>query len=212
MIKHRFFINRIDRIEEWLESYRQKGYRLADVKVSTGRHEFVKTEGKDTVPKIRVDYRVFKKQEDFEDYLSLFEDCGWRHIGGTRANGLQYFEQAAPFASDEIFSDSISKAERYKRIAYMWLNFSVMYIPMAVALQISGTFDFTKLLHLKELYYTPGLWNMEGMHFWRAFLFETPFAAMRGFGGLLFLLLIFLGAWFGARSLFWYLKERKNCN
>lgn len=211
MIKHRFFINRIDKEEAWVENYRRQGYRLENVKVSTGRYEFIRSEVQGTIPKVRIDYRVFNKWDQYEDYLTLFEDCGWKHIGGTKTSGVQYFEQTVPSADDEIFSDSISKAERYKRIAYMWFHFSIMYIPMAVALQTTGAFDFKKILHLKDLYYTPGLWNMEGVHFWRAFLFETPFAVIRGFGGFLFLLLILMYAWFGSRSLYWYVKEKKNC-
>ena len=37
--------------------------------------------------KIKVDYRTFKKQEDFEDYCALFEDSGWEHIAGTKSSG-----------------------------------------------------------------------------------------------------------------------------
>jgi len=43
-----------------------------------------------------------------------------------------------------------------------------------------GFLDIKVLLHPKELYFTPGLWEKSGMSFWFSFLFETPLALMRG--------------------------------
>lgn len=36
------------------------------------------------------------------------------------------------------------------------------------------------------IFLTPGLWEMQGMEFWRAFLFELPFALMRTLPAILF--------------------------
>lgn len=37
------------------------------------------------------------------------------------------------------------------------------------------------LANPKELYFTPGLWDKQGVSFLWSFLFETPLALMRGF-------------------------------
>lgn len=208
MVKHKFFIYNVKKEEDWLENYRQQGYRLISVKTSTGRYEFEKVDDKAFIPKVKIDFRTFKKRDEFENYLAIFEDFRWHHIAGTKSNGVQYFEQMGPDADDDIFSDEVSKAERYKRISNMWLELFVVYLPILIVFKTSGIFDFSKILRLKELYYTPGLWEMRGAAFWGAFLFETPFALGRGFVGLLFLLIVLMYAWFGIKALYWYKKEK----
>ncbi|WP_230875122.1 hypothetical protein [Lysinibacillus cavernae] len=39
--------------------------------------------------------------------------------------------------------------------------------------------DFDSLFSIKAAYYTPGLWDKEGLAFLFAFIFETPFALLR---------------------------------
>lgn len=39
---------------------------------------------------IKMDYRIFNKHEDFDDYCALFEDSGWKHIAGTKSSGHRY--------------------------------------------------------------------------------------------------------------------------
>jgi len=52
-------------------------------------YKFRETEPEETM--IKIDYRLFKKKEDFIDYLTLFEDSGWQHIAGRKSSGTQYF-------------------------------------------------------------------------------------------------------------------------
>ena len=40
-------------------------------------------------------------------------------------------------------------------------------------------FHLQDLLNMKAQYLTPGLWQMEGIEFWSALIFETPFALIR---------------------------------
>lgn len=210
MVKYRFFINNISKEEEWLEKYRQQGYRLKSVQTLTGRYEFEKVNEQEFLSKVKIDYRMFGKEDDFKDYIAMFEDSGWKHIAGTKSNGVQYFAQSSEDVDDDIFSDNESKAGRYKRLSDMWLELFVCYVPIAICLQIQGAGDLSKLFHLKELYYTPGLWEMKGAAFWMAFLFETPFALGRGgIMGLLFWGIVLLYAWFGVKALYWYRKERE---
>ncbi|MEK0315942.1 hypothetical protein VQ071_19005 [Cohnella sp. 56] len=86
----------------------------------------------------------------------------------------------APFGSDEIFSDDDSRAGRYKRLSEMWAVLALALFPVLVALISTDMIDPSVWLNPKTLYYTQGLWEMHGAAFWKAFLFETPFALFRG--------------------------------
>lgn len=45
-------------------------------------YEFRKVEPSNTI--IKIDYRTFKNNRDFEDYLALFKDSRWEHISGSK--------------------------------------------------------------------------------------------------------------------------------
>ncbi|SDT50778.1 Protein of unknown function [Paenibacillaceae bacterium GAS479] len=174
MRKFKFFIN-LDQEEKWLNEMAKQGYSLS--KKSFG-YEFHLAKPEYTV--IKMDYRRFKKQEDFEDYCVLFEDSGWKHIAGTKHSGYQYFKKADESGTEDIFSDVHSKAGRYKRLSNMWLWFAVFYITIFAFQFINNNIELAALLEPKSLYFTPGLWEKTGAAFWAAFLFETPFVLFRG--------------------------------
>jgi len=175
MRKWKFFIN-FEKEEQWLNELASQGYLLVNKSV---RYEFQR--GKPANANIKIDYRVFKRWDDFEDYRALFEDSGWRHIAGTPKSGYQYFKQMDENSSDDIFSDVDSKAARYRRKAEMWISLAAAIIPIYVALLLTDAIDAAAILNPKALYYTPGLWDKAGANFWSAFLFETPFVLFRGF-------------------------------
>lgn len=209
MVKHKLFIVNLKKEEAWLDAWNRRGYRLTQVRPATGRYKFERAAEGEFIPKVRIDVRTFRKMDEFQDYLELFKDCGWRHLYGTKTSGTQYFIQSRPDADGEIFSDGASRAGRYKRLSDLWLQLLCCYLPLLVVFQMTGAFDLNKMLHPKLLYLTPGLWELSGLSFWRAFLFETPFALGRGFAGVLFLLFTLLYAWFGFKALYWYRKEMK---
>ncbi|OXM16225.1 DUF2812 domain-containing protein [Paenibacillus herberti] len=182
----KFFIN-LNKEEKWLNEMAKQGYSLS--KKSCG-YEFtpIKTE----YAAIKMDYRRFKKQEDFEDYCALFEDSGWQHIAGTKHSGYQYFKKADESGTEDIFSDVPSKAGRYKRLSNMWIGLAAFYIPIFAAFVAVGFIELAPLLDPKSLYLTPGLWEESGAAFWGAFLFETPFALFRGALFALFPIMIML--------------------
>ncbi|HFD1596032.1 TPA: DUF2812 domain-containing protein, partial [Enterococcus faecium] len=62
----------------------------------------------------------------------------------------------------------------------------------------SNSWNLDKILNFKSWYFTPGLWEMEGMWFWKAFIFETPFVLLRVLPLFFFL---FLGIYYLLRSL-----------
>lgn len=163
--------------EHWLGKMAADGLKLVE-KSNWGGYVFV--EGGQPEDMYRIDYHRFKSKADFEDYRALFEDSGWRLVSGTWQSGFQYFIRINDAAGSDIFSDAPSRAGRYKRLAAMWLSMSVVFTPLLAALMWNDFIDPSVFLHPDRLYYTPGLWDMEGGKFLRSFLFETPFAAFRG--------------------------------
>ncbi|WP_428910004.1 DUF2812 domain-containing protein [Niallia sp. Krafla_26] len=193
MRKFKYFID-FEKEEKWLSDMAKQGYQL--VNTSFG-YKFRAVEPEETM--IKVDYRKFKKQEDFIDYLTLFEDSGWKHVAGTKSSGTQYFKKMNK-SHDDIFSDTISKAGRYKRLSNMFIELAILYFPILIALITTDIIDINALVNPKHLYLTPGLWEMNGYSFWFSFLFETPFALMRGFAWYFFPVLFLLYLVFGYKA------------
>ncbi len=177
MKKYRFFID-IGKEEKWLNEMARKGYDIVS-KDAFGGYSFQTKEPQDT--NVRIDYRLFKNNTDFQDYRMLFQDSGWNHIAGNKNSGTQYFKMVDTNAVEDIFSDNASKAGRYKRLSNMWLSLFIVFLPLMYLFIHAGFIDVNAMLNPKLLYYTPGLWEKTGMDFWGSFLFETPFALMRGF-------------------------------
>lgn len=200
----------IEKTEKWIEQFLVQGYRLRQVDVAWGSFRFEKLPEGERGQQVKIDYRTFRNQADYNDYIALFEDSGWRHIGGTKSGGTQYFERMNETAQEDIFSDNISKAERYKRISYQWLGIAALYLPVLVAFYLTGISRLPDWANWKSLYLTPGLWEETGVKFVCKFLFETPFAIGRGLGGGVFMLiLVALYVFFGLKAFYWYYKEKK---
>ncbi len=180
MRKFKFFID-FDKEEKWLEEMAAQGYQL--VKKSLG-YKFRAAEPEQAI--IKIDYRSFKRQEDFMEYCTLFEDSGWQHIAGSRGSGSQYFKKVGGDPHDDIFSDQLSRAGKYKRVSKMFKDLAICYMPVFIALMSTGALDASAMLDPQQLYLTEGLWEKSGADFWKSFLFETPFALFRGFIWLVF--------------------------
>lgn len=222
MRKYRLFFTNISKEESWINQITAQGYRLKKIAPFLGQYVFEEihsiTENSSLqelsktekfFPQVRIDFRIFSKQENFKDYLNLFEDYGWRHIAGTKSSGFQYFEQTHADCGDEIFSDSLSRAGCYRRISNFWLESVILYLPLLIMFSSSGRL-IPDLHDWKEWYYTPGLWEMTGKNFWAAFLFETPFALGRGLSATLFLILLICYGYFGLKTLYYYQKEKRH--
>ena len=77
----------------------------------------------------RMDYIVDKK--DYLNYLQLFRDTGWEHIG--EMGGWQYFRTAAEGSSiPEIYTDNDSKAQKYQRL----ITILIVFLPVFLATSI----------------------------------------------------------------------------
>ncbi len=226
MKKYRIFIN-IDKEETWINHIIAQGYRLKRAS-SFGMYEFERypainrdasasesnidsenPEDEKFLPLVRMDFRTFSKKQDFIDYLTLFEDAGWRHVSGSKSEGNQYFERMRPDCQEEIFSDSASRAGRYRRICEMWMALFAVYLPMLIIYLNAPPLAISSW---KDLFYTPGLWESSGAEFWMPFLFELPFALGRAFGGLfplMLLVIVICFAYFSFQTFYWYRKEQK---
>lgn len=204
MKKWKFFLD-LDKEERWLNEMAKQGWVLAGKSL---RYKFERDEEK----LIKIDYRTFKLEKDLEDYLLLFEDSGWSHLAGNKNSGRQYFIKKDSNANDDIFSDQRSKADRYKRMADVWFNLAMAYIPMAVMLYLTKFANFGSILNPQSLYLTPGLWELTGSSFWKAFLFETPFALGRGIVWLIFPVLAIIYFIFAIKAQIEYKKMASNNN
>lgn len=203
MHKFRFYID-FDKEEKWLEQMASEGYHLQNTFFG---YQF--RQGEPEASTIKIDFRKFKTREDFVDYCTMFEDSGWKHLVGTKNSGIQYFKRIDESAGADIFSDTHSKASRYKRYADMSFELAISFVPLFVIFYLSDVLNFDGFINPKGLYYTPGLWDKTGSSFWFSFLFETPFALARGFAWMLIPLNIILYLLFGYTSKKLYLQHSK---
>lgn len=200
MRKFKFYID-FEKEEYWLNEMAKQGWELTGISFG---YKFVERE-KDDI-NIRIDHRNFKRNSEYQDYIALFSDSGWEHIAGTKTSGKQYFKRTDQKADEDIFSDIHSKCERYQSLSKMWFSIAMYYIPVFAVLLTTKAIEIDVLFNPKLLYYTPGLWEKTGYYFWKAFLFETPFAIMRGLGWFIFPILIVLYMLFAIRAKRYYRK------
>ena len=112
--------------EAWLGEMSRKGLHLSEVGLP-GIYYFNVDTPHDYV--YRLDFQTMHRNER-QDYLQLFRDAGWEHIG--QMSSWQYFrKEAKPGDVNEIFTDVESKIAKYKRL----LTFLVpMYAMLIVIL------------------------------------------------------------------------------
>ncbi|MEI8199964.1 MAG: DUF2812 domain-containing protein [Eubacteriales bacterium] len=203
MKKLRFFFD-FDKEEKWLQEMAAKGWQLRSVLFT---YTFRKSEPA-ALP-IRMDFHTFYSQSRYQDYLTLFEDCGWKHIAGCKSMGMHYFVRIRPDASDDLFSDTASKAGRYKRVSEMWLSLFVCYMVIFSSLltNSSNSMLLNYTIHPQSAFLTPDLWNLTGSGFWSAFLLESPFAFFRILAPVLFVLFV---AFYGICA-FAFLHQYRKC-
>ncbi|KAF1678434.1 DUF2812 domain-containing protein [Bacillus mexicanus] len=181
MKKYRYFMD-IDREEQWLNEMADKGCELKGKGLLS--YHFADEASSDNST-VKIDYRTFTYPEDFTEYRTLFEDSGWKHLFSLQ--GLHYFRKENAHASDDIFSDTESRAGRYKRLLQSYFILSFIFLSFILTLYTTNALTIDLFIHPQRLYYTPGLWDKTGSAFIRAFLFETPIALMRGGAGWLVL-------------------------
>ena len=200
MTKLKYFLD-FEKEEKWLERMALHGWQLKENRVFYWFESAPPQKAN-----IKIDYRIFKKQEDFAEYLALFEDSGWKHIAGTKSSGNQYFMRIGENSSEDIFSDAASRAGRYKRLSNALLSGFIAILPLFVIAASSGLLNMEGFLNPKMFYYTPGLWDMNGGEFWRKFLFETPFALLRGYAWVAWVAVLLASVFYIVKSHILYKK------
>jgi hypothetical protein len=99
--------------EAWLSAMAREGWHLVN---SQGvRFIFRRGEPADVV--YRLDYRP-ERGLDIAEYYGLFRDAGWEPV--TRYSGWHYFRTPVGGSpAPEIFSDTQSRIEKYRRLAWL---------------------------------------------------------------------------------------------
>lgn len=156
------FFNIIEE-EKWLNKQLQMGYLCSNIS-GLGVYTFKNTNEEYV---IRLDYQNYMSAGKFQEYKTIYEDFGWKHIKGSRFGSIQYWQKLAN-GDEDIFSDRESNIYYYKRLMNYSLSLTVMLLLISFP-----------ILENSNLYATKGLWNMENSMFWKAFLFETPFVIIK---------------------------------
>lgn len=172
--KTKLFLS-LEKEENWLNEMAQKGLVLT--KRNALSYVFTKTNKKDVV--IRLDYQTFEKEQEFLEYVTLFEDCGWKLIDGNKNLRYQYFIKNSSDAKEDIFSDNLSKANRSKKLFEFYSLMTLFFLYYTV---MSVTKDGSLLRNInnpRNVFFTPGLWQQTGLGFWSAFFKELPFVLLR---------------------------------
>jgi hypothetical protein len=105
-----------DKEERWLEKMSREGWHLT----SPGFvYRFEKGEPADMV--YRMDFQSLRKT-DIKEYLGLFKDAGWEHVG--RFGAWYYFRTKASGGQvPEIHTDYESRIAKYQRVMYLLVIF-----------------------------------------------------------------------------------------
>ncbi|TQO19908.1 uncharacterized protein DUF2812 [Rhodoglobus vestalii] len=176
-----------DKEERWLNSMAAKGQLLAKAGLL---YSFTPIVPGSAV--VRIDYRPSMSADDFDDYRSLFWDAGWQHLSGSRSSGNQYFASTGGDENAEIFSEAGSKAQRYRRAIRVSSAVVFPFLVVTFVLFSSGSAMIKTLFSPGNWYLTPGIWEKEGGELLGAFLFETPFVALRVGGPILLIAAVFV--------------------
>ncbi len=122
--------------EDWLREMSQQGWQLDHV-YFPATYKFERVTPRDTI--YRLDFK--EKRKDRETYLQIFEDAGWEHVQSF--NGWQYFRKPAEAGQGEIFTDTSSKVEKYRRIRDAFVTLLLVYALLTwVALTGNGDINW----------------------------------------------------------------------
>ncbi len=119
-----FFAWQDDKEEDWLREMANKGWHLSSFGLP-GFYSFSLGEPQDVV--YRLDFITSKI--DMADYLQLFRDAGWEHLGSLV--GWQYFRKPADTEGvNEIYTDPESKIQRHRRL----VGYLLFFLPIMIVL------------------------------------------------------------------------------
>ncbi|WP_317944871.1 DUF2812 domain-containing protein [Carnobacterium maltaromaticum] len=190
MKKFKLFID-MKKEEQYLKEMAEKGWGL--VKYSAyNRYTFEKIHPESL--SYRIDYQMFKKKGDYTDYLTLFEDSGWKHISGSQSSGFHFFLPENDNTQDlDIFSDSQSSRARYKRLynqATIWLALMIVYFIL-----LQPSFE-----NISSWYLAPTIWEYSGLQLVGMIVMQTFFVLIQLFPMLFFMASAIIYALIGTKA------------
>lgn len=190
MKKFKLFID-MKKEEQYLKEMAEKGWGL--VKYSAyNRYTFEKIHPESL--SYRIDYQMFKKKGDYTDYLTLFEDSGWKHISGSQSSGFHFFLPENDNNQDlDIFSDNQSSRARYKRLynqATIWLALMVVYFIL-----LQPSFE-----NISSWYLAPTIWEYSGLQLVGMIVMQTFFVLIQLFPMLFFMASAIIYALIGTKA------------
>ncbi|MEK4974675.1 DUF2812 domain-containing protein [Niallia sp. FSL R7-0648] len=135
------FIN-IEKEETWLNNMCDKGYALHDI--SDGYYIFERCKPGTYIYRIEfLQQEIFQKEKEF--YLELMKDLKVESIASIKR--WHYFRRESSLGEFEIYSDTDSQIEHYKRVNFIWYILALIFIlPGLFQNILSGNisqFDFT---------------------------------------------------------------------
>ncbi|MCC3359140.1 DUF2812 domain-containing protein [Bacillus sp. REN16] len=190
MKKFKLFFD-IEKEEKWLNEQLKKGYRCTNIS-GLGIYTFEKSDKRYVM---RLDYQDYLPKKKLEEYKGIYEDFGWSYIKGSWLGGIRYWQKEDD-NQNEIFSDRQSQCNYYKRLMgySFWLGAVMLYLAFSIMSDKDSGL------------YHEGLWSMTGSLFWKAFLFETPFALLKLLPAIL--VVFFASSYYKAYRKYSILKEQ----
>ncbi len=161
MIRHKLFTS-LQEEEHWINSIQSEGYQLVKVTPWTATYHFEKCSR--TPHPVRLDFHEHIAKGEYSNYLSLFEDCGWQPIQGSRRCGIHYFQQTIETSSTEIFLIPNRKSILFTLPKLCLLLFRIISDFIFIHYQVGLQNGYT-LWNPKSWYLTPGLWERTGTSF-----------------------------------------------
>jgi len=155
--------------EQYLKGMAEQGWGLVNYTVSNVyTFETITPKAK----KYKIDYRIFKKKNDYLEYLILFEDSGWKHISGKKESGFHFFLPKENQNQDlDIFSSVSSSNDRYKRLYSHATAFGLLMLTYFIILK--PTFE------LPTWYLDPSLWEYKGIQLFGIIVVQTFFLVLK---------------------------------
>lgn len=117
-----FLVWQDDKEEIWLREMAQKGWILESYTFLI--YTFYKSETKNYIYKLN--YKRINNSE-MSEYLQIFEDAGWEHVAEF-LNGHYFRSEADKFLLPDIYSDTDSKVQKYKRVLWLLIPVTILNI------------------------------------------------------------------------------------
>ena len=124
--------------EKWLHDLALQGWRLEnyeDVNIGNCTYKFIEDKNAKNLH-YQIDYRLFSKKSEYQDYESLFEETGWTILSKNYSYNKHIFISDT---KEKIFSDDHSQFERYQTRFTMARTYCVLFIIQAL---ITGSLYF----------------------------------------------------------------------